>query len=364
MDQEQNDVQQEEQQPKKKNPFHILIPRKDYFVTPILININILVYVAMVISGVHPLTPTGQAIVDWGGNFRPYTMDGQPWRLLTCMFVHIGIIHLFVNMYSLFALGQMLERFIGKWRFLGLYLLSGLCGSAVSLWWYAATPSAGASGAIFGIFGVFVAIVTTKLIEPNARKQLLRSIGTTILISGAISLWASVDTSAHLGGFLSGALGGYLIFFDLKAFYQRRIVQYKGLIIALVLMAGVIVLFWKMVPAPVDITGLQDRYGREESRSLDYIDQQLDSATSLEEIEKNILHPWEHNQAIVDSLIGIGIAAENKKALDRLQIYTAMRLKGAREIYRSKKENRKDLFDSARASMHAADNISTAPIEK
>lgn len=363
MDQEQNDVQQEEQQPKKRNPLHVLIPRKDYFITPILINLNILVYVVMVISGVHPVSPTGQAIVDWGGNFRPYTMDGQPWRLFTCMFVHIGIIHLFVNMYSLFAIGQMLERFIGKWRFLGLYLLSGLCGSAVSLWWYAATPSAGASGAIFGIFGVFVAIVTTRLIEPNARKKLLRSIGTTILINGAISLWASVDTSAHLGGFLSGALGGYLIFFDLKAFYQRRVVQYKGLIVSLVLLAGIVFLFWKLVPVAYSNDPLLERYGQEESSSLAFIDK-IDSTTTAEEIQKKAVQPWEHNQAIVDSIIANGVAEENKKTLEQMQKYTAFRLQGAKYLYRAKKENRQDLIDSARMTMKAADNTVTTPIEK
>jgi rhomboid protease GluP len=363
MDQEQNEVPQEEQKPEKRNPLHIFIPRRDYFFTPILININILVFVVMVISGVHPWSPSGQAMVDWGANYRPYTMNGQPWRLFTCMFLHIGILHLFVNMYSLFSLGQMLERFIGKWRFLGLYIFTGLCGSAISLWWYTATPSAGASGAIFGLFGVFVAIVTTKLIEPTIRKRLLRGIGTTILINGAISLWASVDTSAHLGGFLSGLLGGYLIFFDLKAFYQRRVIQYKGFIVSLLLISGVIVLFWMMVPVAYDNRPLVERYEQEHSRALDFMDR-IDSTTSADEIEKKAVQPWQHNQAIVDSLIANGVPKDREKSLIQMQLYTAFRLKAAKDFYRAKKENRKDLIDSANASMNAADKIITSPIDE
>lgn len=363
MDQEQNDVQQEEQKPKNKNPFHALIPKGDYFFTPILLNINILVFVAMVISGVHPLNPTGQELLDWGANFRPATMNGQPWRLFTCMFLHIGIIHLFVNMYSLYSLGQMLEKFIGKWRFIGLYLFTGLCGSAISLWWHDAVVSAGASGAIFGLFGMFVAIVTTNLIEPTVRKQLLRGIGLTILINAAISLWASIDLSGHLGGFLSGLLGGYLIFFDLKAFYHRRINQYKGLIIFTLIVSGVIIFFWMITPALPNNAPLLSRYEQEEKRSLDFIDK-LDSTATADQIYKNAVQPWEHNQAIIDSMIANGIPKEKEKMLEQIQVYTAMRLKGAREIYRSKKENRKDLLDSAKASMSAADKIITTPIDE
>jgi rhomboid protease GluP len=126
------------------------------------------------------------------------------------MFVHIGIIHIAVNMLSLVSLGRLLESFIGRWRFLLLYLLTGICSSAVSTWFHE-VPAAGASGAIFGLFGIFVAIVTTNLIEPSARKKMLRSIATTILLNAVIGLWAGIDNSAHIGGFLSGMIGGYLI---------------------------------------------------------------------------------------------------------------------------------------------------------
>jgi rhomboid protease GluP len=355
--------QEQEQQPKNKSPFHALIPKGDYFFTPILLNINILVFVVMVISGVNWLAPDPQALINWGANYRPYTANGQAWRLFTSMFVHVGILHLGVNMYSLYSLGRLLESFIGRWRFIALYLFTGLCGSAVSLWWHAAAPSAGASGAIFGLFGVFAAIVTTNLIKPTIRKQLLRGIGITILINAAISLWAAIDTSAHLGGFLSGLLGGYLIYFDLKAFYHRRINQYKGLIISIILICSVIILFWKMSPATPDINVLMARYDQEERHSLDFFDKKFDSAT-VEEIEKNLLQPWEHNQAIVDTIIASGISKEQEKSFHGLQIYTALRLKAAKEIYRSKKENRKDLMDSANATTKAANKIVVNPIDE
>src|ERR1044071_4359585 len=130
MDEQEAYEQAEEKVKRNARPrggfLQVLIPRKDYFITPIIVDLNILVFLAMVISGVSILSPTVNDITNWGADIRTKVMNGEPWRLLTCMFVHIGIIHLAVNMLSLISLGRLLESFIGKWRFLILYILTGL----------------------------------------------------------------------------------------------------------------------------------------------------------------------------------------------------------------------------------------------
>lgn len=365
MEQDNFDGQEEEVKPKNKNPFHAFIPKGDYFFTPIILNINILVFVLMIVSGVHPVLPSADSLIGWGANVRKLTMGGEPWRLFTSMFLHFGIIHLAVNMYALFSLGRMIEPFLGKWRFIALYLFAGLGGSAVSLWWHAndMSVSAGASGAIFGVFGIFAALLTTDIIEQTVRKQLLKSIGSAILLNLLIGLYGGIDNSAHIGGLLTGAAGGYLSYYDLRDWYRRRVQKYRGVIFTGILTAGMIAFFWMMVPVPSDNATLEARYLEEERRALDFIDA-MDSTTTVDEIDKKFVRPWLHNQAIVDSMIANGVPEENEKALEQLQIYTALRLKMAREIYRSKKENREDLMDSARASMKAGDNVNVNPIEE
>ena len=189
--------------------FSLLKPTEGYFITPILININILIFIIMAISGVHLLMPTNESLLLWGANFRPLTIEGEWWRLLTSTFIHIGIFHLLMNMYALLYIGLLLEPYLGKSRFLSAYLLSGLMGSVASLYWNELTISAGASGAIFGMYGVFLAMLSTNLIEKSARKPLLISIGVFVVYNLVNGLKGGIDNAAHIGGLVSGAIIGY-----------------------------------------------------------------------------------------------------------------------------------------------------------
>ncbi len=127
-----------------------------FIVTPILVGLNVLVFIAMVVSGVSFIEPDTGDLIRWGASFGPYTLGAQPWRAFTCMFVHIGILHLLFNMWCLWSLGLLAERLMGNWNFLLLYLLSGLGGSVFSLWLHPQLVTAGASGAIFGVAGGLV----------------------------------------------------------------------------------------------------------------------------------------------------------------------------------------------------------------
>jgi rhomboid protease GluP len=193
------------------NFFSIFKPVEGYYITPILLNLNLAIFVAMVLSGVHFFLPETESLVNWGANFKPVTLAGQWWRLLTCCFIHIGILHLLLNMYALLYIGLILEPYLGKTRFLAAYLLSGVAASMTSLWWHDLTVSAGASGAIFGMYGVFLAMLTTNLLDKSVKKALLTSIAVFIsynLMNG-FKPNSGIDNAAHIGGLLSGLLIGY-----------------------------------------------------------------------------------------------------------------------------------------------------------
>lgn len=186
-------------------------------VTYVIIGINVLMFTAMLISGVHIFEPLVADIAKWGGNFKPYTTGGEWWRLITAAFVHIGIIHIAFNMYALYSAGVYLEPMLGKLRFVIAYLCTGVIASITSIWWSDNVVSAGASGAIFGLYGLFLALLTTKLIPAKMRSSLLSSIAVFIIYNLAYGAKSEgVDNAAHIGGLLSGFVFGYIYFFSFR----------------------------------------------------------------------------------------------------------------------------------------------------
>lgn len=180
--------------------------------TLIIIGLNAAVFLLMAVKGVNIMAPETQDLVDWGANYKPLTLDGQWWRLLTSCFLHIGILHLAVNMYSLLSVGILLENMLGRAQYLIAYLACGLAGSAASLWWHEATVSAGASGAIFGMFGLFYGWVTTSHRLSSAEKKAqLASAGTFLAFNLFMGLSGRIDNAAHIGGLIGGIIIGLLV---------------------------------------------------------------------------------------------------------------------------------------------------------
>jgi membrane associated rhomboid family serine protease len=182
-------------------------------VTPLLVGVNVAVFLAMVLSGAHPLMPSAETLLRWGANYGTALNEGESWRLLTSMFVHVGVIHVAVNMYALWASGSVLERLTGNYGFLLLSVLSGLVGSLNSTLWHMESfrVSAGASGAVFGVFGGLLGfLIPQRSFVPGIiYRRLLRVVGFVVvgnLVFGA--LVSFIDNAAHLGGFLSGLLLG------------------------------------------------------------------------------------------------------------------------------------------------------------
>ena len=188
-----------------------LKPNEGYFITPIIVYINILIFIIMMIAGLGFISFKGQDLLLWGANYRPSTVDGEWWRLLTSTFLHGGIMHLLCNMYGLLFVGIFLEPVLGRAKYLTMYLLTGILASAVSLWWYQATISVGASGAIFGMYGLFIAFMVTKIFPPDVSRSFLLSIAAFVGFNLLMGIVGGIDNAAHVGGLLSGFIAGLIL---------------------------------------------------------------------------------------------------------------------------------------------------------
>jgi rhomboid protease GluP len=183
-------------------------------VTVTIVGFNLLVFAAMVATGTPLFKPTPFQVLKWGANWGPMSLDGQPWRMLTANYVHIGLLHLLVNMWGLWQLGRLSERIFGRWTYGLTYTACGIAGSLASLWWHPMVVGAGASGALFGIVGALIGtLYLGKLPLPQAARQgLLKNLVGVVAINLYLGAsFAGIDNSAHIGGLLTGlALGAVL----------------------------------------------------------------------------------------------------------------------------------------------------------
>ena len=188
--------------------FGLFLPREGYFITPILVNANLLIFAAMVLGGAGFVSFNAQDLLQWGANYGPMTTSGDWWRLLTSTFLHGGLMHVAANMFGLLFVGVFLEPLLGRARYLAFYLLTGITASVASIWWYDATVSVGASGAIFGLYGIFLALLLTKVFTPAFARSFLLSTSIFVGFNLLMGIAGGIDNAAHLGGLISGFVMG------------------------------------------------------------------------------------------------------------------------------------------------------------
>ncbi len=178
--------------------------RKKIVFTNAIIFINVLIF--MVTFVLSSSNMSAYNLLKFGASFTPLVKSGEVWRLITCAFLHAGIIHLLVNMYSLYIIGCQVETYIGKYKFLAIYLISAVCGSLMSCIFNPNTVSVGASGAIFGLlgsllyFGMHYRLYLGSVLKNQIIPLIIVNLALGFLING-------VDNAAHIGGLI----GGYLI---------------------------------------------------------------------------------------------------------------------------------------------------------
>jgi membrane associated rhomboid family serine protease len=176
-------------------------------VTKALIAANVLVFFANLAQG-SSFSRTSGSLFDRGALFvtSPFIQggvgDGEWWRLITAAFLHGSLLHIGLNMFVLWMVGAPVEEAIGRARFLALYLVSGLAGSAGALLWSPNAITVGASGAIFGILGA-------ALVLESQRSYVLGGSALSLLVVNLVLTFAipNISIGGHLGGLAGGALG-------------------------------------------------------------------------------------------------------------------------------------------------------------
>jgi len=217
-------------------------------VTNVLVALNVAVFIVMGALGAGWFEVASmKPYVLYGANNGGVTTNGEWWRLVSCMFMHYGLIHLALNMWALFQVGHLLERLLGRALYTLTYLGSGVVASLASIIWHGDKIwSAGASGAVFGAYGALLGyMLREKHGVPKAVFQpILRS---TLTFAGYNIFYGmvhpTIDNSAHVGGLLSGLVLGWLIALPLDPLARRQLFSRRlqaGLVtVALLVTAGI-----------------------------------------------------------------------------------------------------------------------------
>lgn len=322
-------------------------PRKGYLATPILVYLNVLIFILMVFSGANFMTPDNDSLLKWGANFRPATLEGEWWRLITNCFEHIGIVHLLMNMYALLYIGVLLEPRLGTLRFLTAYILTGIAASVASLWWHDLTISAGASGAIFGMYGVFLAMLTTNLIDQPTKKALLPSISIFIVYNLMYGMKGGVDNAAHIGGLVSGLVIGYATLPSLKK-PEARNWEFGTIGIMTILFLSCSFLVYRTIPN--DIGKYDEKmktFSSNEAMAIEVYKlistQQKERV--LPEVEKGISY-WNDNTKLINELEQLNIPTILHERDEKLLEYCRLRMESYKLIYKTISENSEKYTDS------------------
>ena len=209
-------------------------PRRRWAAAPAtytLVGINCAVFLAMVTHGVSAFSPSVDQIMHWGAdNAGNVLIYGEWWRIVTAMFVHVGILHLATNMWCLWNLGLLAEPLMGSFGLFAAYILTGAAGNLLSTLFNWLRPihdgsnilfpaGAGASGAVFGIAGVLIILLKSKRLPvpiyelKRLRKSVIYFAAINLAIGFSINIGTNVigsglriDNWAHLGGFSYGLL--------------------------------------------------------------------------------------------------------------------------------------------------------------
>jgi membrane associated rhomboid family serine protease len=169
-------------------------------VTRALIAINVAIYLITAVQGSGLNSPGGRLFAKML-LFGPLVKHGDWWRLITAAFLHANLIHLGFNMFALWVIGGPVEHFLGRARYLGLYFVAGLAGSAGALLQAPFAPTVGASGAIFGILGALL------ILEYQATGRLAGQAMTLIAINLVFSFsFSGISWGGHVGGLIGGIL--------------------------------------------------------------------------------------------------------------------------------------------------------------
>lgn len=179
------------------------------YVTYVFIGINVLVYLITAYLSQNFIDSDINVLIKLGAKYNELISQGEYYRFITSMFLHGGLLHVALNMYSLYSIGPLIEKVFGKAKYLIIYFVSGITGSIFSFL-FSNSVSIGASGAIFGLLGA--ALIFAFKVRNVSGKEFLRSVASVIVINLFIGFTLpNIDNYAHLGGLTGGVIATLLL---------------------------------------------------------------------------------------------------------------------------------------------------------
>ena len=197
-------------------------------VTTLLLVSFIGLFIMQVLSGVDANNPSTEALLKWGANALPYTMDSEPWRLASSAFLHIGLMHLLFNGFAMYFFGQIAEPMFGSAKFLALFLLAAIGGNLLNNYvtWQGILDGTGqpglSAGASGGIMGIGAALLIAALFKISVNGMVL-NLKSLIIIMGINLVYGfavpGIDNAGHIGG----AITGLVIALAFAIAYRQRL---------------------------------------------------------------------------------------------------------------------------------------------
>ena len=225
---------------KENQKYEDVFKPKKIIVTKILILICVFMYLVTLFIGDN----FDNALVLLGANNRDLVLNGEVFRLIASAFLHGNLIHLIVNMYSLWIIGSQVENYIGRWKFLVIYLLSALMGSLMSIVFLDEySLSIGASGAIFGLMGslLYFGYHYRLYLSRTLTSQIIPIIIINLILGFALN---GIDNACHIGGLIGGYFATMIVGIKYKSNKRETI---NGLIVYLILAAFLVYAALKLV---------------------------------------------------------------------------------------------------------------------
>lgn len=194
----------------KEKSNNINVKYKEHIITYMLIGINVFIFIITALLSKSIYNIDSYTLMVLGAKVNVLIDNGQPWRLITCAFLHGGLSHIAFNMYSLKIIGSEVEYVYGKVKYIAIYLISALGGSIFSYLFNSDSISVGASGAIFGLLGAM--LIWGIRYKNRIGKAYIMNLFKVLLINIFIGVTLSnIDNGAHIGGLLFGCISAFVM---------------------------------------------------------------------------------------------------------------------------------------------------------
>ena len=333
--------------------------------TPLLIALNVAVFGVMAAKGVGLLSPSIDGLITWGANYGPRTTSGEFWRLVTNVFVHIGIVHVAMNMIGLWQMGPLVERLLGNRGFLAVYLFSGVCGSLASVLWNPFVVSAGASGAVFGVYGGLLAFllrhrgsIPAPVLQPLMRSTLI-FVGLNVVYGFQVK---GIDVAAHAGGFVGGFAATLAVGVPLNIRLGRAALLREGALLALTV--ALVFFVPGRLPRVPDLQAELTAFDAVERTAIATYNEALKADKGLSDVEiarvidEKVLPPWQQFAARWQQMTGLPrLPSAHKEQFTKIARYMDLRGRGWARFSEALRTNDQKKADEAVALQKESERV-------